>query len=210
MSGSTSFSTTQDLLPCPFVHPNDPEEVATRMSLAPPTLYFQVSEFTKCMRRAGHTALIGFSDPTFVQCNNDATSRFRAYRHWGEGGSRKGDRNNNSTVPIVAEQLETPTRPTAIGLTSSSASHKSTTTRSKGHASTNTYTTDFSKNVGPFDKDVRFVLWERRHTEDPSRTPWQPKPAYLEVLRKQGRLPEQAEDALTAINAGAWKLEANR
>lgn len=52
---------------------------------------------------------------------------------------------------------------------------------------------------GKYDEDVRFVLRERRSTVDLSLLPWAPRENYIKLLRKEGRLPEQVEEAMTEI-----------
>lgn len=302
--GDTSFSGVRSVLVYPFFDANDEVDAAKRNSLEAPTIREMVGMYTECMRRANHTALVGFKDPTISSCSEDAKRRLSAYRHWGRGalpaagpvspplyvvpssspatasaaggassfttssqsastgggggfgwfGLRKlfSSSGSSSAAAAAAAPAATPAASTRAGATQTladvldftkeddeAAAAMHAKRRQAGNAGVvltpnataaatleRSHNAAFSEKRGldakpdnkkrlfvntdeanGRDSDVRFVLWERRRTVDLTVVPWPLRERYVELLRAQGRLPEQAEEALIAIKKQVQKVE---
>jgi len=240
----TSFSDCRHVLENPFVNMKDPQEAANRMSLEPPSIREMIGRFTMCIRRSGHSALVGFQDPTLVSCAEDASMRFNAYRYWGYGAipAAAVAAAADSSSPATSSTTTTTAGKSNIAQSSASSSSsaaipslddQNNNIHNKGVGSAgvslvpkgeaiavlerkqhalisekrfnkNPYAKNgnnyiLHKDNANYDDAVRFVLYERRATVDLAKLPWAPRERYIEVLRGQGRLPEQVEEAMTAI-----------
>ena len=161
-----------------------------RASLDPPSVIEAWNTLFVCVRRATHTSTMGFSDPSVVQCSEDFLKRTRAWYYWAPAPN-KIPKVADSTITSRQKELQEQLQKTGHG---GSAGGAASITASLKQRQMEREHQDANREA------IRFVLAERKDTVSNLYTlPWSPSPAYVEVLRRQGRLPEQLDEAVSKV-----------
>lgn len=169
--------------------------VTLRESLAAPSMVESWNMLFVCVRRATHTSTMGFSDPSVVQCSEDFMKRSRAWYYWGHGGGASCGKSTTKVtdMDVTSRQRELQAQTQRLG-------HGGSTGGAASVAATLKQRQLERDHHDPVREAVRFVLSERKETVSNLYTlPWTPTAGYIEVLRRQGRLPEQLDEAVAKV-----------